>query len=298
MDGVLIFAFMVGAVSSVNPCGFALLPAFFARRLGVDAGLGAKPPAANITSGLIAGSVAALGVVLAFALAGGAVLAGVSWLGDALPWAGLTIGFILIAVAVYVLLGRHVGVRIPLPASWRLASGHRGDFLFGVGYGVASLSCTLPIFLSVIAIATTGSLAGSVLSFTAFGLGMGTVVATIAVAAAISRNGLAAALRRFLPYANRFGGLVLLLAGAYVVYYWASALFSPALSDAPAIITRGERLSGWLVSVVGSETGKTILLFLMFMFVGALGWVLFRRWRRRATMQAARAAAAEQGDFK
>ena len=36
MTGEFAFAFMVGAVATVNPCGFALLPAYLARRLGTD----------------------------------------------------------------------------------------------------------------------------------------------------------------------------------------------------------------------------------------------------------------------
>lgn len=283
MDGVLVFAFTVGAVSSVNPCGFALLPAFFARRLGADTDA-AESPAAGLAFALLAGGIAALGVVLAFGIAGGAVLAGVSWLGDALPWAGLAVGAALIVTAIYVLFGHHIGLRVPLPASWRSATGLRGDFLFGFGYGVASLSCTLPIFLGVTGIATTGSTAGSFLSFVAFGLGMGTVITAIAVAAALSRNGLAVAIKKLLPYANRVGGIILLLAGLYVVYYWGSELFSPDLSRTPDVIARGNRLSGQLVSIVGGTVGKIVLLSLLAVFAVGLVWTLW--WRRKHGAQA------------
>ncbi|MGE3719945.1 MAG: cytochrome c biogenesis CcdA family protein [Bauldia sp.] len=282
MDSALLFAFTVGAVSSVNPCGFALLPAFFAHRLGVDHAP-ADSRVTGIAAGLLAGGIAAIGVVITFAVVGVGIMAGATWLGDALPWAGLTIGVVLIVIAGYVLFGRHVGLRVPLPISWGFVTGYRGDFLFGIGYGVASLSCTLPIFLSVVAIATTGSFGASILKLSAFGLGMGTVIVTIAVAAALSRNGLAVGLRRFLPYAERVGGLILLMAGSYVVYYWGSTLFSSNRIAAPSIVAGGERLSGWLVLVVGSETGKVILLFLLFMFVGGSAWMILRRWRRMMT---------------
>lgn len=294
MDGFLIFAFMVGAVSSVNPCGFALLPAFFARRVGIETET-TQHALAGAAAGVSAGAAAGLGVILAFAIVGGAVTAGVSWMGDALPWAGLAVGVILIGVAVYVLAGRHIGLRIPLPASWQRTSGYRGDFLFGVGYGVASLSCTLPIFLSVTAIATTGSLAASFGSFLAFGLGMSTVIVAIAVAAGLSRNGLAAIVKRLLPYANRFGGVVLLLAGLYVVVYWGSALFSADPADKPDIVTRGNRLSGQLVSIVGSDAGKLILIALSLVFVGALTWLIWRHRKNRAAPAAA-SLGATKGD--
>lgn len=54
MSGTLGFAFAAGAVATVNPCGFALLPAYLARQLGraprvgtaAAAGHGAARPAA------------------------------------------------------------------------------------------------------------------------------------------------------------------------------------------------------------------------------------------------------------
>ncbi|MHA1559205.1 MAG: cytochrome c biogenesis CcdA family protein [Alphaproteobacteria bacterium] len=285
MGGEIFFAFTVGAVSSVNPCGFALLPAFFARRLGID-GATSGNWAANVGGALPAGGAAAAGVVLAFALAGAAILAGFSWLGNALPWAGLTIGVILVGVAIYVLVGHHIGLRIPLPTSWARATGARGDFLFGFGYGIASLSCTFPIFLSITAIATTGSFVQSLASFVAFGLGMGTVIMAIAVAAALSRSGLANALKRLLPFVNRFSGAILLLAGLYVVIYWTSALFSDDPFNPPSIIAAGEDASSWLVSVVGGTTGTIILGSLFVLFAGGLGAVLWRR-QRKGTRNAA-----------
>lgn len=279
MGGEIVFAFTVGAVSSVNPCGFALLPAFFARRLGrAEATRGGW--AANVAGALPAGGAAAAGVVLAFAIAGAAILAGVSWLGDALPWAGLAIGVALVGVAMYVLIGHHVGIRIPLPTSWSTVTGTKGDFLYGFGYGVASLSCTFPIFLSITAIAITGSFVQSFASFVAFGVGMGTVIMSIAVAAALSQSGLANALKRFLPYVNRFSGIILLLAGVYVVVYWTSALFSDDPFNPPGVVVAGERVSSWLVSIVGGSTGTVVVATLFAVLAGGVGLLLWQRRRR------------------
>ncbi len=36
MISELAFAFMIGSIATVNPCGFALLPAYLARRLSRD----------------------------------------------------------------------------------------------------------------------------------------------------------------------------------------------------------------------------------------------------------------------
>jgi hypothetical protein len=44
-----------------------------------------------------------------------------------------------------VLAGGHLRVRLPQFSYRGAGVGLRGDVLFGVGYGTASLSCTLPI---------------------------------------------------------------------------------------------------------------------------------------------------------
>ena len=181
----LIFSLTLGAISSVNPCGFALLPAYFAHRLGVnttselDRGLA-------LGLALNAGGAATAGFVVVFGVIGAVISFGAYWLGDILPWAGFAIGILLVNIGVLVILGKHIGVKLPKFSSLTKQHGLKGDFLFGVGYGTASLSCTLPIFLSVTGVAISGGLLGSFLNFVAFGIGMGTVLIAIAVAASAS----------------------------------------------------------------------------------------------------------------
>ena len=65
------FAFAVGMVSAVNPCGFAMLPAYLGLYLGAndqsDAG---RNPVQQILKGLEIGSAVTLGLVVLFGIAG------------------------------------------------------------------------------------------------------------------------------------------------------------------------------------------------------------------------------------
>jgi cytochrome c biogenesis protein CcdA len=103
----------------------------------------------------------------------------------------------------------------------RLGSGVKDVLLFGVGYGVCSLSCTLPIFLVVVgtALATGGVLYG-LTQFVSYGLGMGLVLAVVTVSAALFREAFASRLRRLVPHVHRISALFMLGAGLYIVYYW------------------------------------------------------------------------------
>jgi hypothetical protein len=191
---------------------------------------------------------------------GTAITLGARWLTGALPWAGLVIGAALLVAGLAVLSGRSLHLPLPVVAPRRAAGGLAGDLLFGVGYGTASLSCTLPIFLAATGTALTGSLAGSALSFLAYAAGMGTVLTALAVAAALSRSGLALGLRRLLPYVGRASGALLVLAGAYVVYYWAFFLLpgSETRTGGREVIDEGQKLASRLAGWLGGSTGQAV----------------------------------------
>ncbi len=284
MTGAVAFAFMAGAIATANPCGFALLPAYFARRLRTDAaGDGDKLEA--VVRAFAVGAVTTCGFLLVFGAMGGAVSLGAYWLTGVLPWAGLVIGLVLAALGLAVLTGRHIGVSLPTRAPSSVRSGLASDFLFGIGYGTASLSCTLPIFLAVTGTAITGGLIGSTFSFVAYALGMGTILTTLAVAAALTRGALAAVIGRLLPYVERAGGALLLLAGVYVAYFWGYTLLAPDLPAEGNVIVIGERLSGALRGWLDGTIGRTVIFGLLIVLGCLMAWVI---WRRTSAKAAAR----------
>jgi cytochrome c-type biogenesis protein len=274
MIGQLAFAFLAGSVATVNPCGFALLPAYLARRLAVDDD--ARNPSEAIGPALAAGAVMTFGFLLIFGLGGGAIALGAAWLTRVFPWAGLAIGVTLAGVGLAVLSGRRIGLGLmPRPAA--AAGGLRGDLVFGLGYGTASLSCTLPIFLAVTGAATTdGALAG-ILSVSAYALGMGTIVVALAVGAALSKSGLAVAFKGLLPYLTRVSGALLFLSGLYVAYFWGYSLFSDALPGDGNAIVVGERLSGRIRARLGGAMGQTITYVTLTLLLVLSVWALSRR---------------------
>jgi cytochrome c-type biogenesis protein len=275
LNATLSFAFVAGTVATVNPCGFALLPAYLARRIGSSDGT--RSGADAVARALLVGAVTTAGFVLVFATIGTAISEGARELTRALPWAGLTIGVLLTVAGLVVVSGRHLSVRLP---GLRVArSGLAGDVLFGVGYGTASLSCTLPVFLAATGTAVTGSIGLTLLSFIAYAAGMGTVLTALAIGAALSREGLALALRRFVPHVNRVAGALLVLAGAYVVYYWAYFLWpgSATRTSGRSVIDRGELISSQAATWLGSSTGKTVAVSVLAAIGALIVWALWRR---------------------
>jgi cytochrome c-type biogenesis protein len=253
------------------------LPAYLARRIGADEGR--RRGADAVARALVVGGVTTVGFLLVFGTLGTAISAGARELTGGLPWAGLVIGILLALAGVVVLAGRRIPLRLPRLRTRTSVSGLPGDLLFGIGYGTASLSCTLPIFLAATGTAVTGSVTASVFSFAAYAVGMGTILTALAVAAALSQQGLALALRRFMPYVNRVSGALLLLAGGYVVYYWAFFLLpgSDTRIGGRSVIDRGGQVSSRIATWLGSSTGKTVAAVLL---AGLGVLVVSALWRR------------------
>ena len=220
------FAFVAGMVSAVNPCGFAMLPAYLGLYLGSnEQGTADAHPLRLLGNALLVGLTVTSGFVLLFGVAGLIIERGVRSVVDIMPWLGFGIG-IALAVAGSWLLG---GGKLYSGFAARLASrigdpgrvNVRGYFLFGLSYAVASLSCTLPIFLVVVfsTQAASGHLA-AVAQFVLYALGMGMVILVLTIGMAVFKRAVVGGLRRALPLFQPLSAALMIVAGSYIVYYW------------------------------------------------------------------------------
>ena len=235
-DVPILLALTAGMVAALNPCGFALLPAYLTLVVaGGDEGSSrsaAVGRALTMSASMTAGFVAVFG---AFGLV--AVPLALS-LERYLPWATIVIGFALVGLGVYLLTGRELLINTPKMAGAAPGKTVRSMFLYGVAYAVASLSCTIGPFL---AITTSTFRSENVLSglsvFVLYGIGMGLVVAVLAVAVALAQKGFITKFRKATPYISRFSGVLLVLAGAYVAYYgyYEIQVFAGAVTDDPVV---------------------------------------------------------------
>ena len=90
-------------------------------------------------------------------------------------------------------------------------------FTFGLAYGLASLSCVLPVFLVAAGVAAGQPLGHRLVSFAGFGAGLVAVLMLVTVAAAFI-EGVAAAARRIVRFVPLASGALLVVAGGYVVH--------------------------------------------------------------------------------
>ena len=274
IEAPLALAFAAGLVATVNPCGFAMLPAYLSYFIGlneVEQGRGAA-----LRSALKVGSIVSLGFLFVFGVAGILITAGFRAVIDFIPWLALIVGFGIVALGMAMLLGHQVTVGLPKSKRAVAGRGYRSVFLFGISYAVASLSCTLPVFLTVVAAQVTrGSFISGVATFLAYGLGMSLLLVGITIALAAGKQRLVSWLRGSVRYVNRVSGLILTAAGAYIIWFWGTNIASGAQALGEAGPFRFvESLSQWAIGAIGENA-----LFWGVALAGAIlvgGFLLFR----------------------
>jgi hypothetical protein len=192
-----------------------------------------------------------------FALACVPLLFGATAVAHAVPWAGLVAGIALALTGLVVAVGGHVS--IPIAPRWRLRGGGALTLVTcGAAYGFASLGCGLPIFLALVAATLSTSGTGPALVvFAAYAAGMTLMLVTLAIAAGLVRDGLGRRLGWLLPRIGRASGVLLLLAGSYLVYFWGRIRWgsTATLADDPVVglATRYSARVQTLASGIGSE---------------------------------------------
>jgi cytochrome c biogenesis protein CcdA len=249
LSGPFALALAAGMAATVNPCGFAMLPAYLAMFLQEENG---DSRSAGVGRAFAVSATLTAGFVVVFGLFGVAIAPLAVSIERHLPWVTIVIGLGLIVVGISLAAGREFLVRLPKVARGGTDGGLRSMFLFGVSYAVASLSCTIGPFLAVTStsLSSRTTLSGIAL-FVTYAIGMGLVVTGLTVAVALARKGLLARIRRSTPYISRFSGVLLVVAGAYVAWYgWFEVRVLADGVGSDPVIDRALSFQSWLQNVV------------------------------------------------
>lgn len=281
-NDLLGLAFAAGMVAAFNPCGFAMLPAYLTLVIEREGG----GRLAAVGRALLASAAMALGFLTFFGLFGLLTVSVASTVQRYLPFGTVVIGIVLVALGIWLLSGRELSGRSSgLGARWAPTARLGSMFGYGVGYGIASLSCTVGPFLAVTGSSLrSGSVPATLSVYAAYAAGIALVVSALAVAVALASTAAIGRMRRLLPYVNRASGVVLVAVGLYVAYYgyYELRLFSGGTAEDPVISAAGRlqrALAGWVY-----QQGAWPWLLALGATVGiaaVLAWTGARRWRRR-----------------
>jgi cytochrome c-type biogenesis protein len=275
IDGRFALAFTTGLLAAVNPCGFAMLPAYLSFFLGREAEERDRSSVGTVARALVVSAALTVGFLTVFVVLGAIIKAG----GDTLySWASyLTIGIgaALAVLGIAMLFGYRPAFRPHLERGGTSRS-VTSIVLFGVSYAIASLGCALPLFISnVLTSFTSKGFASGAVTFVMFSLGMGLLVTALTITLALSQGGLLRSIRQLLPYVERISAAILVAAGLYFVYYGIYEVRGTTSGGGLAV-----RLSDWqgrLATRINDVGPVTIGVVLGAVVVGAVLFVMRRR---------------------
>jgi cytochrome c biogenesis protein CcdA len=281
-QGLVSLAFAAGLVAALNPCGFAMLPAYLVlvvRGEATPTGLSAVGRALAATAGM------GLGFLTVFGLFGALTISAGATVQQYLPYFVVVIGIVLVALGVWLLSGRELTLLTPqrLGARWAPTARLGSMYGYGVSYAIASLSCTVGPFLAVTAAGLRrGSLIGSASIYLAYIAGLTLIVGVLAVATAVASSAVVNRLRRILPYVSRISGALLILVGLYVGYY---AYYEIRLQaghgvESDALLALAGRVQGALAGWVHQHGAWPWLIAFVALAASALVGAWYRRARR------------------
>jgi cytochrome c-type biogenesis protein len=286
-------SFIRGMVAAVNPCGFILLPTFLMYFLGMQ---GAVPGTqrATMRRALLVSSAVSAGFLSVFVVAGVVAYNFTNWINENAKYATGVIGVALLVLGVAMLFGYKLPLMTP-----NINTGEtprrtiRAMFVFGIAYAVASIGCTIGLFMATVFSTTANDgVAAGVGNMVAYGAGMALLVSALTVALASANTSLLKFLRGGLQYVDRIAAVFVVLSGAYLLwyFYWVD------------ILEEGDPITDWAqerqaqAATFLNDHWQTVGIVMALIVGGAIAYVAIRPSRPSEPVVDSRAADASDAD--
>ncbi len=224
LDARLATSFTAGLLAAINPCGFVLLPTYLVYFLGME---NLRPGAerASVLRALKVSTAVSAGFMSIFVIIGVVTKLSTNWLVEKAQWPSLAIGVGLIVLGIAMLFGYRLPFTTPKLDVGERDRSVRSMYVFGIAYAVASIGCTIAPFTGVVLGSfSTKGLATGIAAVALYGIGMALVVTGLTVTLASANTALLHLLRRGMAWFEQFAGVLLILTGMYLCWYWYSNL--------------------------------------------------------------------------
>lgn len=222
---LLLLSFISGMLSFFSPCSFPLLPGYISYYLSRKGGEptnknhSTELPIKQMKEGITLGSFSTFGFLTVFLISGMIVSISGSIINRYFPYVSVFVGGVLILLGIFMFLEFQLSIDLPFQVKYPLDRSYVNFYIFGVGYSLTSLACLFPVFMMIVFSAiATGEFFHGLLLFTVYGIGMGSMMISISVSAALSREFILQYYRSFMPYVKKVSGGVLIVAGSFLIY--------------------------------------------------------------------------------
>jgi len=240
--GFAVLAFLAGISAFFSPCAFPLLPGYMTYYLGRES-KEETDRRAMIRKAAIGGIVAALGVLVVYALmgllvagAGEVVKAYAGYLAPVVAVIILIMGIVMLTkyeIPLYrvtamfnpLIDGAKKGIGRLTGRGGEEPGQYVGLLGYGAGYGAASLGCHAPIFIAVVmAGLVAGGVGSAMLAFLMYALGMGLFLVIVTVLVGMAKTQLVKRMTQWMPVIKKVSGVVLVVVGVVLIYMFYQTL--------------------------------------------------------------------------
>jgi cytochrome c-type biogenesis protein len=225
LDARLATSFSQGLLAAINPCGFVLLPTYLIYFLGME---NLRPGAerASLLRAIKVSLAVSAGFMSVFVVIGTVSNLATNWVVvDKAQWLSLVIGVGLVVLGIATLFGYRLPFTTPKLDVGERDRSVRSMFVFGIAYAIASIGCTVPGFTAVVlGTFSTDGIATGISAIALYGVGMALVVTGLTVTLAFANTALLGVLRRGMVWFEQLAGILLILTGMYLCWYWYSGI--------------------------------------------------------------------------
>lgn len=213
-------SFIRGLVAAVNPCGFILLPTYLMYFLGVSGGAPGTQKA-SITRALKVSAAVSSGFLAVFLAIGFLSVPLRSTISANSKYVTGFIAIGLIVLGTAMLFGYKLPFMTPQIESGKKDQTVKSMFVYGVAYAVASIGCTIGLFLAtVFSTRPDETFIDSVTNMIAYGAGMALLVSALTVGFAFANTTLLKFLRSAMQYVDKIAAAFVMLSGLYLAWYF------------------------------------------------------------------------------
>ncbi|MCG2589254.1 cytochrome c biogenesis CcdA family protein [Rhodohalobacter sulfatireducens] len=212
------FSFVQGVLAFLAPCAVALLPgyivAFVSRNSVGNPSLGKR-----LGRGLKLAMLSILGILIIYTIAGVFIIVAAQVLKEYMKWITVGMGGLLTILGILMIMGKNISLSVNLRNPTDRSEAVEA-VVFGLAYAIGALGCLFPLFLVVATQAMSAETALEGASYIgAYFAGINSMMIGAILLSTFAKDMLMKYLRKILPHMERITGILLILAGIYVIYY-------------------------------------------------------------------------------
>jgi cytochrome c biogenesis protein CcdA len=228
---------------------------------------------ASVSRALVVSAAVSSGFMAVFVAVGLVSYHFTNWINQNAKYATAVIGAGLVVLGVSMLFGYKLPIAVPRVDAGGRTRGLWSMFVYGIAYAVASIGCTIGLFLPTLFSTRRDGIVAAIGNVAAYALGMALLVTALTVSLAVANTGLLKVLRNGMQYVDRIAAVFVVLSGLYLLYYFWVVDINEEIDPITSAV---ERFQTWVVTQL-NDRWQLVAIVLGVIVVAAIAYVVLRR---------------------